>query len=364
MFNKVIVIGLGLIGGSIAKACKNNHIAPRIAGLDISKISENWAVSNQIIDEIYDFNQKISDDDLVIIATPLSFYEEILRKISTHLGEKTLVVDIGSLKDFVLSLSEKILQNKAKNFVACHPISGSEKSGIVNSDGNLFLGRKVIITKSKNFNQDAVKKAELFWSKIGSSPEFLDSKKHDKIFALVSHLPQFLAFVALEDYNNGANEILNKHFRLQNSNPKIWQEIFSLNRENIEYYLQFYLQNLDKLVEDIKDAKLASFLDYHTHKWARNESTGNSVTKLSLSSSQEDKASTTIQNDDVLLKRLLLVICFLNLPDIEKFQNYGGNGFKDFTSITSHIISQPGNTMSLIEFLHQIKSKITNYEFK
>ncbi len=322
LFTNISIIGLGLIGGSLAQACKKYQLAKAIFSFDIDQNQIDLAFVKKIIDGQYNFNQKIANDDLVIICAPLSSYEQILQKLALVISDQTLIIDVGSLKSFTLPLAKKILLNKAKNFIACHPIAGSEKSGVANCDGNLFLGKKTIICPNEINDRNAIKKVELFWQKVGSLVDFLDAKDHDKIFALVSHLPQFLAFIAQENFENGDDEILNKHFRLQNSNPKIWQEIFTLNRQNIEYYLQFYLENLDKLLQNSSD------------------------------------------ENDLVSRRIALVSCFLNLPTIKEFQTFSGSGFKDFTAIINHPKKSNLAPKSLTHFLNQIKSKIISYEFK
>ncbi len=319
LFKKINIIGLGLIGGSLARACRKYQLAESIFGSDIDQTQIDFAVNKKIIDAQYNFNQKITNDDLIIICSPLSSYEQIFQKLTPIISDQTLIIDVGSLKNFTLPLAEKILLGLAKNFVACHPIAGSEKSGVANSNSDLFSGKKTIICPNEINDKNIIKKVELFWQKIGSVVYFLDAKEHDKIFALVSHLPQFLAFIAWEDFENGDDEILNKHFRLQNSNPEIWQEIFTLNRQNIEHYFRFYLENINK--------------------YSSNE-------------------------NDLISRRIALVSCFLTLPDIKEFQPFSGTGFKDFTAIINHPKKSSLEPKSLTQFLNQIKSKIISYEFK
>jgi len=324
LFKKINIVGLGLIGGSLAKSCKKYQLGEVICGCDIDQSQVDFAIERKIIDEQYNFNQSL-DSELIIICTPLLSYEKIFNKIAHIINDNTLIIDVGSLKNFTLPLAKKILLKKAKNFVACHPIAGSEKSGVINSDGDLFLGKKAIICSriivGKINDERFIKKAQLFWQKIGSDVEFIDSVWHDKIFSLVSHLPQFLSFAAQEDFKDGDDEILNKHFRLQNSNPKIWQEIFTLNRQNIKYYLRFFLQNIDNILQN------------HSHK------------------------------DDLISRRIALVSCFLALPDIKEFRSFSGDGFRDFTAIMSHHKESNFSTQSLTQFLNKVKS-IINYEFK
>ncbi len=340
LFKNINIIGLGLIGGSIAEACKKFLPNSKIYGFDKDETQTNLALKYKAIDGVFDF-KKLDNNDLVIICAPLSAYKSIFQDIKPILGDAT-VIDVGSLKGFPLQLAQEILKEKAGNFIACHPIAGSDKSGFLNSDHVSYSNKKVIIT-DQNTDKDKLEKIESFWQEIGSFPEFMDAAKHDKIFGLVSHLPQFLSFIAYENFKNGGDEILNKHFRLQNSNPEIWQEIFVLNRKNIEYYLGFFLENIDKILN---------------HPEALAEG------------SNDEKHSFSHDNQNLIIRRLSLVSCFLNLPDIEVFQNHAGTGFKDFIAITSYskFLSEHPEILqdhqeSLIQFLNQIKSKITNYEF-
>ena len=317
LFNQINIIGLGIIGGSLAKICKKQNISKKISGFDIDQNQIKFGLENQIIDQIFDLNKPI-DDELIIICSPLSSYNKIFTKLKEIISDKTVIIDIGSLKEFTIPLAQEILSEKAKNFVPCHPIAGSDKSGVENSLEDLFLNKKAIITPSAINYENLIKKIALFWQKIGSIPEILDAKEHDKIFALVSHLPQFLSFITKEDIQTD-DELLKRHLRLQNSNPQIWQEIFSLNQENIKFYLQDFLKNIDKLIKD----------------------------------------------NSALNRRSLIVSAFLNIPDIKKYQKFSGTGFQDFVAISkaSAILSDQKNVETL-NFLKKLKEKIANYDFK
>ncbi|MFT5703260.1 MAG: prephenate dehydrogenase [Rickettsiales bacterium] len=326
LFKNISIIGFGLMGGSLAKACKKYNVSENVFGFDIDKNQIEFALQNKIIDGIYNFNQSITND-LIIISSSLLSYEKILKKLETITSEKTTIIDIGSLQNFPLKIARKILQEKSKNFTTCHPIAGSEKSGVSNSNIDLFLGKKIFISKSTLNDENQIKKISEFWQKIGSNPEFISTKEHDKIFSLVSHLPQFLSFAAKEDFQNTQNDdqILNRHFRLQNSNPKMWQEIFDLNHDNIEYYLKLFLKNIDEAINLLNEEK---YQESHS-------------------------------------RRSILVSCFLNIADIKKYQKYSGSGFADFTAINrdqKNNLTKPKildeNKESLIQFLNNLKSKI------
>lgn len=323
LFDKIIIIGLGLMGGSIAKASKKNNISKQILGFDPNKTGENLALDHHIIDQLYRFDQQLSNKDLIVIAAPLSQYQKILKQLPSN---NSLIIDIGSLKNFIFT--DNLLCDHANNFIPCHPIAGSEKSGVINSDADLFVGKKVIITQNQTIKPDNIKKITEFWQKIGANVDFMDDHHHDKVFALVSHLPQLLSFIAQESYPTN-NAILSQHFRLQGSNREIWQEIFSLNRENIRYYLDHYINILDQFLDNLTLGNLAM-----------------------------------ADCDDLILRRLILVTAFLKLPDIQSFQEYSGSGFKDFSAIATYLkpnADQPlseSQKLSLLNFITTIKTKI------
>lgn len=316
-FKKIVIIGLGLIGGSIAKACKINKISEEIWAYDIDESQLALALSNKIIDKIYNLNQEIDEESLIIIASPLSSYEEIAKKIIPQISNQALIIDIGSLKSFVIEEILPIFVDKKHNFIPCHPIAGSEKSGIINADANLFLNKKIILTPAFFTSEKALKKISLFWQKIGAVPEIMDAGEHDKIFALVSHLPQFLAFVTKENIVPNT-EIIKKHFRLQGSNEEIWRDIFMLNKNNLDHYLKLYLENLESFLRSNFEQKIA-FLKK-----------ADAVLNLA-----EEKFNQ--MEEELVLRRVILVAAFINMEDVEKFKTHGGSGFKDFTAILSYI---------------------------
>lgn len=339
-FDRIIIIGLGLIGGSIAAACRAAKIDVKISAYDVDKKQLDFALENQIIDEIYGF-EKISGNSLVIIAVPLSSYADIAVRIASEIDDKVTITDIGSLKNFVVERILPIFGDKKNNFVPTHPIAGSEKSGVNNARANLFLDKKIILTPTQFTNKKALKKVELFWQKIGGKTEIMEAKNHDKIFALVSHLPQFLAFIQPEK-SVVSDNILLQHLRLQSSNPLIWRDIFNSNKANLDYYLKYYLENL-KIFEN-NDLAIISFLK-------------KADAVLNLAEEKFEK-----KDAELILKRVFLVAAFINLPDINQFKIHGGSGFRDFTAILSYVkyvLKYPEiiqeNHQSLLQFLSEIK---------
>ena len=362
LFDKINIIGLGLMGGSIAKSCKQHNVAGSVSGFDNSQTTLDYALKNKIIDQEFKFEVGFIKNNLTIIASPLSTYQEIFWQLKSKISNG-IVIDIGSLKFFINNLAKEILVDEVGNFIACHPIAGSQKSGIGNADMNLFLGKKVIISKIKDNKREQLDKIKLFWQRIGSDIEFIDAKNHDKIFALVSHLPQFLAFIAKEEYENGGDEILNKHFRLQNSSLKIWNEIFALNKNNIGFYLKDLLKNVELMIESLSKNQFQEILNNHPIADFTNQN--NIYPRNPFDKNQFQNKQ--LPPKRILLKRILLTLCFLQLTDVQKFYNHSGSGFRDFTAIAVYQKFLSQNLLEdekpfLIEFLSQIKSRI--YEFK
>jgi prephenate dehydrogenase len=356
-FNKINIIGLGLIGGSIAKACKENNITKHISGFDIDQRIINFALENKIIDKEFRFESEFIKDSLTIIASPLSTYQWVFCQLKSKI-DNGVIIDIGSTKSSVLDLAKDILIDDIKNFIACHPIAGSDKSGIANADQSLFVGKKVIISKNTDNTIDTIKRVKFFWQNIGCNVDFIGSKKHDKIFSLISHLPQFLAFIAKHDNHNIDDQILHQHFRLQNSNQKTWQEIFTLNSKNIAFYLKDYLINIDLIINKLENNQFQEILSNNHSLDFINQNNAHCNNPFYQTSSQVKQ---------LLLNRIFLVLCFLNLKDVKKFHSHSGNGFKDFTAVAIYKQFLLPNLLedkklSLVKYLNKIKLKI--YEFK
>lgn len=305
--NKIAIIGLGLIGGSFAKACKKFNLVNEIYAFNRSQESIIMAKDAGIIVDSISLDADFSDFDLVVLACPLASYKEILQRI--NISDNTTLIDLGSVKNNILPQKE--------NFIGCHPIAGSDKTGFANSDADLFADKKFLIC-NEGANLEKLELVKNIATEIGSNVEFIDSKKHDEIYALVSHLPQFLSFVTAEFCPTELeDEFFKNAFRLNNSSPKIWEEIFELNAQNIEELYSEFFNNLADLVEHLEEDEFDKLLDFKT--------TGQ--TKFSQVLLEEDFAE--------IFFRLMVVISYLKLNKISDYQSYCGTGFKDFTSITN-----------------------------
>ena len=304
---KTLIIGLGLIGGSFAKALKEHKITDYITAIDLDEESLSFAKDGNIINEYFldlrYLEGELNNFDLIVIAAPLSAYEAIFHKIAKSTA---LTIDLGSVKNFQF-------KKLPKNFIPCHPIAGLDTNGFEYSDANLFKNKKFIICKKNPEIFDLAKK-------IGALPENMESEKHDEIYALISHLPQFLSFLTREfSPKKIEGDFLSKAFRLDNSNPEIWEDIFAMNQDNLE---KFYLEFFDNL-EDNFDKKAEYLIE------------SISVPKLDYQENNDYSWKFIEENAPAILFRLIIVASYLEIKNIQKLLPLSGSGFKDFTSITA-----------------------------
>lgn len=347
-FSKTFIIGLGFIGGSFAKAIHKAKICPNIVAYDPDietiDLAKNDGVISSGSDNLEILADEMNDFDLIVIATPLAAYEEILILLSESISAKTLIVDLGSLKGFIGTVLPK---NITKNFIACHPIAGSEKNGFENSTAELFLEKKFIICKNFENEMDSIQKIEHLAQEIGCNVEFLKHKKHDEIYALVSHLPQFLSFMTKEfSPEDIAGDFFQTAFRLDDSSPEIWSDIFELNAHNLEkFYIELF-DHLEQLIEHPK--KLEKLVTDHN----TNPDNAQGFTAI-------DKELLEVNFAEIFV-RIALVDSYLKIPAIKLFQDYAGSGFRDFTSIVTILDLGPDMLTALLKKNQQKILKIFN----
>lgn len=342
IFKKTLVIGLGLIGGSFAKACRQNNISEEIYAFDLDMDSIELAKKSNVIDDLFFLDDNLEDFDFIVLAIPLSFYNEVSKKISNKISTNSVIIDLGSVKS--LELNKILPQNIRKNFIPCHPIAGSDKTGFENSDVNLFTEKKFIICP-ENCNPDTVTKVKQTVERIGCIVEFLDAKKHDEIYALVSHLPQFLSFLTTEFSPKKINDdFFNTAFRLNNSDPQMWEDIFKINEKNLEI---FYLKFFDNLEKNLLSLNNFSAL----------EKKKNLLNEFEIKEEKFDE-NFFLENFPEIFFRNLVVISYLEIREIKEYLNYAGTGFKDFTSIIAILNFDDIKTKNLLANNHKKITKI------
>ena len=271
MINKILIIGCGLIGSSILRAVSKKSIAKKIFVFE--KSSSNISKIKKIkvpLEITKDLKKIVPEVDMIIFCTPMSEYERIILKINKYIKGKTLITDVGSTKEKSLFLIKKKLK-KNISWISSHPIAGAEMSGPEFGSSSLFLNKWCILIQEKNCNKKHLIILKKFWKKIGSKLAIMDSKKHDIIFSMTSHLPHLIAYnlvktatdfekkkkFSLIKYSAGG---LRDFSRIAASNEIMWRDVFFNNSENITKAIDLFINSLKSFKKDIKFKKNKTIL--------------------------------------------------------------------------------------------------------
>ncbi len=238
--NKLVIIGVGLIGGSFALALKKTRAVKHVVGVGRTRKNLNAALKLSVIDEIsLDAAQAVRDADMVLIGTPVGQMAGVMKAIAPHLGKKTIVTDGGSTKQDVIACARKHLGPHFTRFVPAHPMAGTENSGAAAAFAELYRGRKVILVPQPETSARAVRQVRAAWIACGATVVRLQAREHDKILAAVSHLPHVAAFALMGTLakRKDAKRILGfsagglrDTVRISGSSPEMWRDIFLANR--------------------------------------------------------------------------------------------------------------------------------------
>ena len=271
MFDKISIIGCGLIGSSILRAVEEKKLATKISAYDKSSKVIDYLKKNFSVEICSNISDVVKDSDLVVIASPLSSYKEILLSIHTSLKENVILTDTGSAKKEV----NKIISNlnlKNVNWIASHPIAGTEYSGPEAGFASLFKNRWCIISADKEVAEDKIKSLENFWSKLGSKTKLMTFEDHDYVLSLTSHLPHAVAYSIVKTAINKEDKFkddviqysaggLRDFTRIAASDPLMWKDIFIDNSVNILKVLENYTKNLNEIKDAIKNKDSKKLLE-------------------------------------------------------------------------------------------------------
>ena len=256
----VVIIGLGLIGGSFAKDLKRLHPNTKILGIDTNKEHIDKAMSMGLIEAEIDYNGLL-DVDMVLVATPVDVLVKELPKILDAVGEETVVFDAGSTKSLVCKTVEN--HSKRRNFLATHPIAGTEFSGPEAAIENLYNGKTNIICEVEKTAFKLQEKALQLFNDMGMRIRYMNAEAHDKHIAYVSHLSHISSFMlgktVIEKEKNErdifdmAGSGFESTVRLAKSSPVMWTPIFEQNKDNVIETLDEYIQNLEKFKKMLEE---------------------------------------------------------------------------------------------------------------
>ena len=272
LFKQTTLIGIGLIGSSIARAIKKKNLSRRICIFSRSQKTINKAKKLKL-GNIYTthLKQSVKNSDLVILCTPLSTYETILKKISNNIMPNAILSDVGSVKLSVDKIFSKFL-NKGFHIIPAHPIAGTEKSGPEAGFAELFVRRWCVLTPSSNYDKKSLNKIQKLWINLGSKTFIMKPENHDKILALTSHMPHLISYsIVLSVLNINAKEKskvikfsaggFRDFTRIASSDAIMWKDIFLNNKKNLLKTVKEFEKSLNLIKNLVKTDKSKKLLN-------------------------------------------------------------------------------------------------------
>lgn len=257
MASKVVICGVGLIGGSFALACKaalGRRSDVRFVGMGRTRAPLAQALQLGVIDAIAtDWASALAGADLVVLGMPVGQMPAVMRALMPHLEPQTIVTDGGSTKSDVVAAARAAFGDKIAQFVPGHPIAGAEKSGVAAAKADLYRGKRVVLTPLPENPPAAVRAVRAVWELCGAKVSELAPEAHDRVFAAVSHLPHLLAFALVHDLATRDNSEQLFGFaaggfrdftRIASSHPEMWRDICLANRKALLKELDAYIAEL------------------------------------------------------------------------------------------------------------------------
>jgi len=264
-FDKVTILGVGLIGASFALALRKEGLCGHISGAGRNEQNLRKARELGIIDS-YDLDPAAAcmDSGLILLSTPVGAFRDLIKRCSASLKKGALITDAGSVKGSLVHEIEGLLPGHVR-YIGGHPIAGSDRSGIDASSAELFRGAKCVVTPTDRSDAEALKIVTNIWRALGSQVITMDPATHDRIYGAVSHLPHVIAYLLMNtvsDIDTSYLEFAGQGFkdstRIASSSPEMWRDICLLNRDNIIEALSRFQKNLDLFGRYLKASDSAS----------------------------------------------------------------------------------------------------------
>jgi prephenate dehydrogenase len=264
------IIGIGLLGGSLALAIREKYPKIRFVGVDASPVNGQLALAKGIVDEVLPLVEAVSQSTLVVLATPVNTIVDLLPTVLDHLPPGATVLDLGSTKELICSVADA--HPKRAQFVAAHPMAGTENSGPGAAFRELLSGKNLIICDREKSLPDSLTLAESLFRDVGMRLFYMTPQEHDLHLAYVSHLSHISAFAlgltVLEKEKDEqaifdmASTGFSSTVRLAKSSPQMWAPIFDQNRANVSDALAAYIEFLQQFKQVIDDQNVATSLDF------------------------------------------------------------------------------------------------------
>ncbi|MBI2357771.1 MAG: prephenate dehydrogenase/arogenate dehydrogenase family protein [Deltaproteobacteria bacterium] len=264
-FRRMVVAGVGLIGGSLALAARQRKLVEEVIGFGRGERNLRVALKEGMIDRYFLREEELPRGvDLLVLATPVQAVVPLAENFLPGLESGCLVSDVGSVKGRIVRDMEKLLPKRIP-FVGAHPIAGSEQWGAAAAVAGLFSGQRCIVTPTRNTDPGALKRIISLWRRVGARVEAMDPEIHDRILAVVSHLPHVLAYAMVNTLGRSAVDSVDPiHYcgggfrdftRIAASRPELWRDICLANRRAIGKRLTEYIKELDRLKRWIREGR-------------------------------------------------------------------------------------------------------------
>jgi prephenate dehydrogenase len=261
-FERVAVVGVGLIGGSFSLALKEKQLCRHVVGTGRGAANLAVAIERGVIDSsVADAAAAVAGADLVLVAAPVAQFENIFLAIGPHLKPQCLLMDAGSTKRDVVAAARKALGGRIGQFVPAHPIAGAEKSGAAAASAGLFRGRRVVLTPLKENKEKDVQAVADLWTAAGARVSRMTPDEHDGVFAAVSHLPHLLAYALVSDISARADAAqlfgyaaggFRDFTRIASSHPEMWRDICMANGDRLLGELDLFGKKIKEIEQMLK----------------------------------------------------------------------------------------------------------------
>ena len=272
-FKQITILGIGLIGASLAHSCRQRKLADKIIGFGRNAGNLKKAQEKNVIDSgSTDLKTAVTGSDLIVLCTPVGVLVERVREMIPFLQDGCIITDAGSVKGPLVEEIDALVPNTV-HYVGSHPIAGGEQSGLEAANADLLTGAKCIITPTANTQAEALQRVTGFWTEVGMQTLTMDAHEHDTVFGALSHLPHVVAYVKTASHGDilsmsggGLKDIT----RIASSDPVMWRDICLKNKRPVVTLINQFqdaLENIKTLIEqDQAEALQETFANANVHR--------------------------------------------------------------------------------------------------
>ena len=271
MFNTVVLVGIGLLGGSLARDLRAHGLVDRIIGVCRSESTAKLALEDSVVDEILPLEQAVQSADLIVLATPMQAMLPLIKSIEGLVPKHAILTDVGSVKTDLYNQLKQKTPSVLSQFVLAHPIAGGENSGVAASKLNLFNNKHVIITDTEEVSDSSSEKIAQMWSALGANVLNMSVQEHDATFAKTSHLPHVIAFslvnfLSQQEDRKRLFDLAAAGFydftRIASSDAEMWRDICITNRDEVLVALDGFKEQIEVIRAKVECADQNEILQY------------------------------------------------------------------------------------------------------